>query len=30
VKTINKDGTSVTTKVAVKQLCYIPITPRLK
>jgi hypothetical protein len=30
MKVINKDGTSVTTKVAVKQLCYIPITPRLK
>jgi hypothetical protein len=30
VKVINKDGTSVTTNVAVKQLCYIPITPRLK
>jgi hypothetical protein len=30
VKVINKDGAYVTTKVAVKQLCYIPITPRLK
>jgi hypothetical protein len=30
VKVINKDGTSVTTKVAVKQHCYIPITPNLK
>jgi hypothetical protein len=30
VKVINEDGASVTTKVAVKQLCYIPITPRLK
>jgi hypothetical protein len=30
VKVINKDGASVTTKVVVKQLCYIPITPRLK
>jgi hypothetical protein len=26
----NKDGVSVTTKVATKQLRYIPITPRLK
>jgi hypothetical protein len=30
VKVINEDGVSVTTKVAVKQLHYIPITPRLK
>jgi hypothetical protein len=30
VKVINEDGVSVTTKVVVKQLCYIPITPRLK
>jgi hypothetical protein len=30
VKVINKDGVSVTTKVAVKQLHYIPITQRLK
>jgi hypothetical protein len=30
VKVINEDGTSVTTKVVVKQLRYIPITPRLK
>jgi hypothetical protein len=30
VKVRNEDGASVTTKVAVKQLCYIPITPRLK
>jgi hypothetical protein len=30
VKVINKDGASVITKVAVKQLCYIPIMPRLK
>jgi hypothetical protein len=30
VKVINEDGASVTTKVAVKQLHYIPITPRLK
>jgi hypothetical protein len=27
---INKDGASVTTKLAVKQLHYMPITPRLK
>jgi hypothetical protein len=30
VKVINEDGASVTIKVAVKQLHYIPITPRLK
>jgi hypothetical protein len=30
MKVINKDGASVTTKVAVKQLHYIPITLRLK
>jgi hypothetical protein len=30
VKVINKDRTSVTTKVVVKQLRYIPITPSLK
>jgi hypothetical protein len=30
VKVINEDRASVTIKVAVKQLCYIPITPRLK
>jgi hypothetical protein len=30
VKVINKDRTFVTTKVAVKQLRYIPIMPRLK
>jgi hypothetical protein len=30
VKVINEDEASVTTKVAVKQLCHIPITPRLK
>jgi hypothetical protein len=30
VKVIKEDGSSVTTKVAVKQLHYIPITPRLK
>jgi hypothetical protein len=30
VKVINEDGASGTTKVAVKQLCYIPIMPRLK
>jgi hypothetical protein len=29
VKVIKKDGTSITTKVTVKQRCYIPITPRL-
>jgi hypothetical protein len=30
VKVVNEDGASVTTKVVVKQLCYMPITPRLK
>jgi hypothetical protein len=30
VNVINEDGASVTTKVVVKQLHYIPITPRLK
>jgi hypothetical protein len=30
VKVINEDGATVTTKVVLKQLCYIPITPRLK
>jgi hypothetical protein len=30
VKVINEDEASVTIKVVVKQLCYIPITPRLK
>jgi hypothetical protein len=30
VKVTNEDGSSVTTKVAVKQLCYIPIMPGLK
>jgi hypothetical protein len=30
VKLRNEDGVSITTKVATKQLCYIPITPRLK
>jgi hypothetical protein len=30
VNVINKDGTSFTTQVVVKQLHYIPITPRLE
>jgi hypothetical protein len=30
VKVLNKDGASVITKVAVKQLHYMSITPRLK
>jgi hypothetical protein len=30
MKVVNEDGASITTKVAVKQLCYMPITPRLK
>jgi hypothetical protein len=27
---VNEDGASVSTTVAVKLLCYMPITPRLK
>jgi hypothetical protein len=30
IKVINKDGASITTRMTVKQLRYIPITPRLK
>jgi hypothetical protein len=30
MKVINEDGASVTIKVAVKQLLYIPMMPRLK
>jgi hypothetical protein len=30
VKVVNEDGASVTTTVVVKQLRYMPITPRLK
>jgi hypothetical protein len=30
MKVINEDGTSVTTKVMVKQLCDIPIRSRIK
>jgi hypothetical protein len=30
VKVVTEDGASVTTKVVVKQLRYMPITPRLK
>jgi hypothetical protein len=30
VKVVNEDGACVTTQVVVKQLCYMPITPRLK
>jgi hypothetical protein len=30
MKVINEDGAPITTKVAVKQLHYIPITPMLK
>jgi hypothetical protein len=30
VKVVNEDGASVMTKAAVKQLRYMPITPRLK
>jgi hypothetical protein len=29
-KVVNKDGAFVTTKVAMKQLHYMPVTPRLK
>jgi hypothetical protein len=27
---INDDGETMTTKIAHQQLCYMPITPRLK
>jgi hypothetical protein len=30
MKVVNEDEASITTKVVVKQLHYIPITPRLK
>jgi hypothetical protein len=30
VKVVNEDGVSVTTKVAVKQFCYMPVTLWLK
>jgi hypothetical protein len=30
VKVVNEDGASVTIKVVVKQLRYLPITPKLK
>jgi hypothetical protein len=30
MKVVNEDGAPITRKVVVKQLCYIPITPRLK
>jgi hypothetical protein len=30
VKVVNKDRVSITTTVVTKQLCYMPITPRLK
>jgi hypothetical protein len=30
VKVVNQDGASITTKVVVKQLCHMPITPRTK
>jgi hypothetical protein len=30
VKVVNEDGASIMTKVMVKQLRYMPITPRLK
>jgi hypothetical protein len=30
VKVVNEDGSSYTTKMTIKQLHYIPITPRLE
>jgi hypothetical protein len=30
VEVINEDGEKVTTKTAHKQLCYMPLTPRMK
>jgi hypothetical protein len=30
VKVVNEDGVSVTIKVVTKQLCYMPIKPRMK
>jgi hypothetical protein len=30
VDVINEDGEKVTIEVAHKQLCYIPLTPRMK
>jgi hypothetical protein len=30
MRVVNEDGASITTKVTVKQFCYMPITPRLK
>jgi hypothetical protein len=30
VKVVNEDGASVTTKLAMKQLRYMPVTPKLK
>jgi hypothetical protein len=30
MKVVNEDGVFVTTTVAIKQLHYMPITPRLK
>jgi hypothetical protein len=30
LKVVNNDGASVTTKVVVKLLCYMLMTPRLK
>jgi hypothetical protein len=30
VKMVNEDGASIIIKVVVKQLRYMPITPRLK
>jgi hypothetical protein len=30
MKVVNEDGASITKKVVVKQLCYMPITPRIK
>jgi hypothetical protein len=30
VEVVNEDGETVTTKTAHKQLCYMPLTPRMK
>jgi hypothetical protein len=30
MKLVDKDGVSVTTTVTTKQLCYMPITPRME
>jgi hypothetical protein len=30
IKVVNEDVASINTEVMVKQLCYMPVTPRLK